>query len=59
VKEQYDTLEQKYDLSKIKFSEKVREIKGLEQKVKSLEKDLTFDKPLVDIRNILWTNIIQ
>jgi len=31
--------------------------KGLEQKVKSLEKDLTFDRPLIDIRKILWTNI--
>jgi len=27
--------------------------------VKSLEKDLTFDKPLADIRKILWTNITQ
>ena len=57
VKEQYVTLEQRYDLSKINFAEKVREIKGLEQKVKSLEKDLTFDKPLENIKNILWINI--
>jgi len=59
VREQFVTLEQKYDLSKINFAEKVRENKGLEQKVKSLEKDLTFDRPLVDIRKILWTNITQ
>lgn len=36
-----------------------REIKGLENKVKSLEKDLTSDKPLRDIKKILWTNITQ
>lgn len=59
VKEQYDTLEKKYDLSKINFAEKVRENEGLEQKVKSLEKDLTFDKPLAYIKKILWTNITQ
>jgi len=59
VKEKYVTLEQRYNLSKINFAEKVREIKGLEQKVKSLEKDITFDKPLVDIKKILWTNITQ
>jgi len=59
VKEQFVTLEKKYDLSKIKFAEKVRENKGLEQKVKSLEKDLTFDRPLVEIKKILWANITQ
>ena len=59
VKEQFVTLEQKYDLPKIDFVEKVRENKGLAQQVKSLEKDLTFDKPLADIRKILWTNITQ
>lgn len=53
VKEQFVTLEQKYDLSKINFAEKARENKGLEKKVKSLEKDLTFDRPLVDIENYL------
>lgn len=59
VKEQFATLEQKYDLSKINFVEKVRENKGLEQKVKSLEKDLTFDRLLVEIRKIIWANITQ
>jgi len=59
VKEQYVTLEQRYDLSKINVSEKTREIKGLENKLKSLEEDLTFDKPLADIRKILWVNITQ
>lgn len=31
----------------------------LEKKVKSLEKDLTFDKPLIEIKRILWANITQ
>jgi len=59
VKEKYVTLEQNYDLSKINFAEKVSENKGLEQRLKSLEKYLTFEKSLADIKNILWTNITQ
>lgn len=59
VKEQYATLEQRYDLSKINVAKRTREIKGLEQRVKSLEKDLTFDKPLTEIRKIFWANITQ
>jgi len=31
----------------------------LENKVKLLEKDLTFDKPLTEIKKILWANITQ
>ena len=59
VKEKFVTLEQKYDVSKINFAEEVRKNKGLAQQVKTLEKDLTFEKPLIDIRKILWTNITQ
>ena len=39
-------MERSYDLSKVNVGEKTREIKVLENKVKSLEKDLTFDKPI-------------
>lgn len=59
VKEQYANLERSYYLSKINVVEKTREIKGLENKVKSLEKDPTFDKPLVDINKIVCANITQ
>jgi len=59
VKEQCATLEQSYDISKINVAERKREIKGLEQRVKSLEQDLTFEKPLIEIRKILWANITQ
>ena len=49
LKEKYAKMEQSYDLSKVNVAEKTREIKVLENKVKSLEKDLTFDKPLTEI----------
>ena len=59
VREQYANLQQRYDFSKINVAEKTRDIKGLENKVKLLEKDLTFDKPLTEIKKILWANITQ
>jgi len=40
-------------------AEKTREIKALDNKVRALEKDLSVDKPLVEIRGIFWTNITQ
>ena len=52
-------LDVSYDKSKITVAEKTREIKALENKVKSLEKDLTLHKPPVDIKTILWTKIGQ
>ena len=52
-------MEQRYDLSKINVAKKTREIKGLENLVKSLEKDLTFEKPLTEIKRILWANITK
>ena len=52
-------IEKKYDASKIRVAEKTREIKALERKVKTLEQELTFNKPLAEIKKILWTNIIQ
>lgn len=58
VKHKFITLEQKYDVSKFNFAEEMRKNKGLTQEIKILEKDLTFEKPLTDIRKILWTNII-
>ena len=40
-------------------AEKTREVKTLENKVRALEKDLSLDKPMAEIRGILWTNINQ
>ena len=39
--------------------DKTREVKKLEKLVKALEKDLTLEKPLREINDILWDNIIQ
>ena len=50
AKVQFNTLEQKYDLSKINVAEKTREINRLEKLVKSLERDLTLEKPLKEIK---------
>lgn len=53
VKEKLAKMETDYSISKINVVEKTREIKTLENKVKALERDLTFDKPLAEIRKIL------
>ena len=52
-------VERNYYISKISVVEKTREIKALESKVKTLEQELTFDKPMVEIKKILWANITQ
>ena len=59
AKEKITKLEVSYDKSKITVAEKRREVKALENKVKSLEKDLTLHKTLSEIRTILWTKIGQ
>ena len=59
VKEQLAKVEKNYDKSKMNVAEKTREVKTLENKVRALEKDLPLDKPLAEIRGILWTNINQ
>ena len=46
VKEKLAKVEKNYDKSKINVAEKIREVKALENKVRTLEKDLTLDKPL-------------
>ena len=59
TKVQLTTLEQKYDLSKMNVVDKTREVNKLENLVSKLEKDLTLEKPLKEINEILWDNIIQ
>jgi len=59
VKEKLAKVEKSYDKSKLSVAEKIREVKALENKVRTLEKDLTLDKPLAEIKGILWTNINQ
>jgi len=59
TKLQLENLEQKYDMSKRTVADNTREIKRLEKLVKALEKDLSLEKPLREINDILWTNIID
>ena len=41
------------------MAEKQREIKALDNRVKALEKELTLDKNLAEIKKILWSKINQ
>lgn len=59
AKEKLAKLKISYDKSKMTVAEKTREVKALEDKVKALEKDLLLEKPLAEIRRILWANIFQ
>lgn len=59
AKEKLAKLEISYDKAKMTVVEKAREVKALENKVKALEKDLLLDKPLGEIKSILWANIGQ
>ena len=59
TKEQFTSLEQKYDLSKKSDAQKTREINRLDKLVKALEKDLTLERPLREIKEILWANITK
>ena len=59
TKLQLINLEQRYDLSKMSVADKTREVKRLEKLVKALEKYLTLERPLKEINEILWDNIIQ
>lgn len=53
VKQKFTTLEKKYDLSKINYAEERRKNKIMTEHIKALEKDLTFEEPLIDNRKIL------
>lgn len=59
AKEKLAKIEEKYDKSKQDVAEKAREVKALEKRIKELEKQLTFDKTLVDMKKILWAKICQ
>ena len=59
AKERLAKLEASYDKSKMTVAEKQREIKALETRVKALEKELSLDKTLAEIKKILWAKIGQ
>jgi len=53
------SLESNYELSQINYTEEERKSKRMTKRIRTLENDLTMEKPLRDIREILWTNIID
>lgn len=59
AKERLSKLEEKYDKSKMTVAEQSREIKALKDRVKTLEKELSLDRTLVEIKKILWAKINQ
>ena len=52
-------LNEKYDKSKQSIAEKGREVKALKEKIKELEKELTLDKVVAQLKTVLWANIGQ
>ena len=59
AKENLAKLNEKYDKSKQNVAKKGREIKTLKERIKELEKELTLDKVVAEIRTVLWTHIGQ
>lgn len=59
AKEKLANLEEKYDKSKMTIAEKTRETKVLNEKIKALEKELTLDNTLMEIKKIFWAKINQ
>jgi len=59
AKEKLAKIEERYEKSKMDVAEKTRTIKTLEKRIKDLEKDLTLNKTLAEIKKILWAKIGQ
>ena len=59
ARENLAKLNEKYDKSKQNVAEKGREIKALKEKIKELEKELTLDKVIAELKTVLWANIGQ
>ena len=59
VKENLAKIEVRYDKSNMDVAEKIREVKALEKRIKELEKELTLDKTLAEVKKILWAKISQ
>ena len=59
TKETLAKLEDKYDKSKQNVAERTREIRALEKRIKELEKELTLDNIISEVKKILWAKIGQ
>lgn len=59
TKEKLAKLEEKYDKSKMTVAEQSREIKALKDRVKTLEKGLSLDRTLAEIKRLMWAKVNQ
>jgi len=59
LKEQISSLQTNYKLEQIQNKEEEPKNKRMEERIRNMEKDLTLEKPLRDIKDILWANIID
>jgi len=59
TKEKLATINEKYDKSKQSVAEKAREVTALKEKIKELEKELSLDKVVAEIRKVMWAKIGQ
>ena len=59
TKEKLATINEKYDKSKQSVAEKGREVKALKERIKEVEKELSLDKVVTEIKKVLWAHIGQ
>jgi len=59
TKEKLAKLEASYDKSKMTVAEKQREVKALEAKIKTLQKELMLGNTLAEIKRIVWAKICK
>jgi len=59
TKEKLATVNERYDKSKQSVAEKGREVKALKEKIKELEKELSLDKVVAELKEVLWADIGQ
>lgn len=59
AKEKLAKIEERYDKSKMDVVKKTREVKALEKRIKEMEKELTLDKNLAEVKKVLWAKIGQ
>jgi len=53
------SLETSFSLAQIQHKEETRKNQRMVERIRILENDLTLENPLGDIKDILWTNIID
>lgn len=53
------SLETNYKLAQIQQKEEAQKNQRMVDRIKVLEKDLTLQEPLGDMKEILWANIIE